>query len=204
MLLSKIKMKGERKSKVASRNRAPASSGKGSQKGIPSSNSKGSTDSAFFGNLNEVKDLIDLVIKKGITELEIERAGTRVRIARHAIAKAPEVSVIGPSGAAAEAHPVVPAPAAQTVKAGEEVHIVRSPMVGTFYVAPSQGAPAFVSVGDRIQSGQVLCIIEAMKLMNEIEAEAAGEIVCCHVENGQPVEYGQPLFDIRPLSAGKK
>ena len=77
-------------------------------------------------------------------------------------------------------------------------------MVGTFYSAPAQGADPYVRVGDRVQSGQVLCIIEAMKLMNEIESEVAGEIVKCYVENGQPVEYGEPLFDLRPVTAGKR
>ena len=82
--------------------------------------------------------------------------------------------------------------------------MVRSPMVGTFYTAPGQDTPAFVEVGDRVRVGQVLCIIEAMKLMNEIEAEIEGEVVRCHVENGQPVEFGEPLFDLRPAASSKK
>ncbi|MGH9786908.1 MAG: acetyl-CoA carboxylase biotin carboxyl carrier protein, partial [Terriglobia bacterium] len=93
--------------------------------------------------------------------------------------------------------PAPPPPAAAAPQT-EEVHVVRSPMVGTFYNAPGQGAPPFVRAGDRIEVGQVLCIIEAMKLMNEIESEIAGEVLRCYVETGQPVEYGEPLFDLRP------
>ena len=84
------------------------------------------------------------------------------------------------------------------------MQVVRSPMVGTFYSAPDQDSPPFVQVGDRVQAGQVLCIIEAMKLMNEIESEMAGEVVACHVENGQPVEYGEPLFDLLPVGSSLK
>ena len=93
--------------------------------------------------------------------------------------------------AAAPAAPVAP------VAAEEELHVIKSPIVGTFYESPSPGSPAFVSTGDRIEKGQVVCIVEAMKLMNEIEADAAGEIVKRFVTSGQPVEYGQPLFAIR-------
>jgi acetyl-CoA carboxylase biotin carboxyl carrier protein len=96
--------------------------------------------------------------------------------------------------AAAPAAPAAPAPAAAEEEA---LHVIKSPIVGTFYESPSPGSPAFVSNGDRIDKGQVVCIVEAMKLMNEIEADAAGEIVKRFVTNGQPVEYGQPLFAIR-------
>lgn len=88
-----------------------------------------------------------------------------------------------------------PAPAAEPE---ETLHTVKSPIVGTFYGAPSPGSPAFVKVGDHVEAGQALCIVEAMKLMNEIESDAAGEVVKCLVQNGQPVEYGQPLFALRP------
>jgi acetyl-CoA carboxylase biotin carboxyl carrier protein len=86
----------------------------------------------------------------------------------------------------------------------DEIHTVKSPMVGTFYAAPAVGAPPFVEAGVRVRAGQVLCIIEAMKLMNEIETEVEGEVVKCHAENGQPVEFGQPLFDIRPIASAKR
>ena len=188
--------KGDSKPTVASRDRKPALAGKTPQNsGEPVTN-----------NLEEIKKLIDLAIEKGVSELEIERPGFRVKIARHGdtVPAAPH--------AAGDAlpHVVVHSPARPPVvgetapQETEEFYVVRSPMVGTFYSAPAQGADAYVRVGDRVQSGQVLCIIEAMKLMNEIESEMAGEIVKCYVENGQPVEYGEPLFDLRPVTAGKR
>ena len=166
-------------------------------------------------NLKEIKELVDLITEKGITEFELERNGVRLKISRPVGFRAPEPTAHPAENRPAAAHtappvpspvpsvpaPVVPAPApAQT----DELHVVRSPMVGTFYAAPIQGAPPFVQVGDHIQPGQVLCIIEAMKLMNEIEAEISGEVVRCYVENGQPVEYGEPLFDLRPAVSSAK
>jgi acetyl-CoA carboxylase biotin carboxyl carrier protein len=100
-----------------------------------------------------------------------------------------------PAPAASSAAPVPEAPAADP-NAG--LHIVKSPIVGTFYGSPSPGASPFVSPGDHVDKGQVICIVEAMKLMNEIESDAAGEIVKCFVSNGQPIEFGQPLFSVRP------
>ena len=183
---------------MASRDRNPAPAGKTSQhSGEPSAPI----------NLEEIKKLIDLIIEKGVSELEIERQGFRVKIARHGGV------VAVPPHAAGETlpHVVVHAPPrpsgageATAGEAAEEFYVVRSPMVGTFYSAPAQGADPYVRAGDRVQAGQVLCIIEAMKLMNEIESEAAGEIVKCYVENGQPVEYGEPLFDLRPVTGGKR
>jgi oxaloacetate decarboxylase alpha subunit len=165
-------------------------------------------------NLKEIKDLVDLITEKGISEFELERAGVRLKISRPGGSGAAQVA---PPGSALEARvspvaaapppppQVIPAPPpvvqAQTPARGEGLHVVRSPMVGTFYSAPAQGSAPFVQVGDRVQAGQVLCIIEAMKLMNEIEAEIAGEIVACHVENGQPVEYGEQLFDLKPAGS---
>jgi acetyl-CoA carboxylase biotin carboxyl carrier protein len=102
-----------------------------------------------------------------------------------------------PDAAAAPAPPA-PAPAAKEAPPDEGLHIVRSPIVGTFYESPSPGSPPFVKAGDTVEAGQVLCIVEAMKLMNEIEADASGEIVKKLVANGQPIEYGQELFAIRP------
>jgi len=168
-------------------------------------------------NLKEIKELIDLVTEKGIAEFELERAGSRLKIIRDT--GKPELRYAVPTTATTVAsHPLSPVSQPQTSPSAQEeqaspgastepaegVYIVRSPMVGTFYAAPEQGTPTFVKVGDHVQPGQVLCIIEAMKLMNEIETEQGGEIVKCHVENGQPVEYGQPLFDLRLSNTGVK
>jgi acetyl-CoA carboxylase biotin carboxyl carrier protein len=146
-------------------------------------------------NQKEIKELIDLLVKKDIAEFELERGDTKIRIKR----AQPAVAV---SGAVFSAVPPValppPAPPSASAAAGEEgVDMIKSPIVGTFYEASSPGAPAFVKQGDTITVGQVLCIVEAMKLLNEIESETAGEIVEILVANGQPVEYGQPLFKIR-------
>ncbi len=173
--------------------------------------------------LQEIRQLIDLIIEKGIAELELERAGSRIRIVRDHGAPIRAAAAPAPAPAAVVAPAPAPAPAAskitrpapaperasETAKEeaappAEDILVVRSPMVGTFYSAPSQGAEPFVHVGDKVQAGQVLCIIEAMKLMNEIEAEASGEVVRCYVENGQPVEYGEPLFDLRTATPAKK
>ena len=163
-------------------------------------------------NLKEIKELVDLITEKGISEFELERAGVRLKISRPG---GSGVALVSSAGQATEARlpPVAVAPPAQVIPApppvvraeipshDESLHVVRSPMVGTFYSAPAQGAPPFVKVGDRVQAGQVLCIIEAMKLMNEIEADIAGEVVACHVESGQPVEYGEQLFDLKPAGS---
>ncbi len=107
------------------------------------------------------------------------------------------------SGAAAQSEAAAPEPAPRPAAPKEELHVIKSPIVGTFYAAPSPEAPPFVKVGDNIQAGQVVCIIEAMKLMNEIEADMGGEIVGVLAENGQPVEYGQSLFALRPAKKKK-
>jgi len=153
--------------------------------------------------LEEIKELIQLVLESGIAELEVERGGDRVRIRR---AEAHQ-EVILPQAYPAYAHsPAQPAQAAAqppatlaTAAAGTGLIPVKSPIVGTFFESPAPGAPPFVTIGDTVQPGQVLCIIESMKLMNEIEAEAAGVVVARHVENGKPVEYGETLFSLRPL-----
>lgn len=162
-------------------------------------------------NQQELKELIDLVIEKGIAEFELEREDVKVRIKRAGDQTAPAVQyipapVLGSSQVLAT--PATPSaiPAAAGAEAAQPAHeddglqSVKSPIVGTFYESPSPGAPAFVKPGDQVEVGQVLCIIEAMKLMNEIESEYAGEVVKRLVQNGQPVEYGQPLFAIRPRS----
>ena len=149
-------------------------------------------------DLRKLKKLIDLVQESGIAELEITEGEEKVRISRLNPAAAHTVLTMPAGQLAMPAPPVAPvlAGAAGAPPAAEKVegHIVKSPMVGTFYRAPSPGAKAFVEVGDRVSPGDTLCIIEAMKLLNEIEADQGGAVKEIYVENGQPVEYGEPLF----------
>ncbi|NWG39593.1 MAG: acetyl-CoA carboxylase biotin carboxyl carrier protein [Hydrogenophilaceae bacterium] len=147
-------------------------------------------------DLRKLKKLIDLVEESGIAELEITEGEEKVRISK-GVAGAP-MMMPAPQyvQAAAPAAPAAPAAVAESAPAEPEGHVVRSPMVGTFYRAPSPGAKAFVEVGQSVSSGDTLCIIEAMKLLNEIEADQGGIIKAILVENGQPVEYGEPLFVI--------
>jgi acetyl-CoA carboxylase biotin carboxyl carrier protein len=159
-------------------------------------------------NQKELKELIEFLIEKDIAEFELERGDVKVRIRRSAPEPAhPPADRIITVHPTAVAPPLVPAPehAAATppahgpeaVSAEAGLHLVRSPIVGTYYESPSPGSPPFVKPGDSVEEGQVLCIVEAMKLMNEIEADVSGEIVKCLVKNGQPIEYGQELFAIR-------
>jgi len=157
-------------------------------------------------NQKELKELIEFLIEKDIAEFELERGDVKVKIKRASeAAPVPETRYIPVPAAAASAPPATPvaSPAeGQSVAAAvpepeENLHIVRSPIVGTFYEAPSPGAPPFVKAGDKLEVGQVLCIVEAMKLMNEIECDMAGELVKKLVTNGQPIEYGQELFAVR-------
>lgn len=157
-----------------------------------------------FGQLEK---LLDFMAAHGLEEFEYEHAGVHIRLKKAS-------GMPGPAerpSLAARALPAQPAPAAAAAApspeaaapepapaAGDDLHVIKSPIVGTFYSAPSPGTPSFVKVGDTIQAGQVVCIVEAMKLMNEIEADISGEVVRLLVENGQPVEYGQGLFAIRP------
>src|SRR5262245_51842287 len=159
-------------------------------------------------DLRKLKKLIDLVQESGIGEIEITEGEERVRIARGghvSVAPATAAPVPGaapaPVASAAPAAPAAAAPVAAAVAApaapaGEAGHTVKSPMVGTFYRASSPEAKPFVTVGETVKEGQTLCVIEAMKLMNEIECDAAGVVKAILVENGQPVEYGQALFII--------
>ena len=159
-------------------------------------------------NQKELKELIEFLIEKDVTEFELERGDVKVRIKRGAQA-AQDVHYVAmpPMAAPAEARAAAPAassaasaavpPAAEPAKE-EGLHVITSPIVGTFYESPSPGSPPFVKPGDAVEPGQVLCIIEAMKLMNEIECDVAGELANRLVKNGQPVEYGQPLFEVRP------
>ena len=157
-------------------------------------------------NQKELKELIDFLIEKDITEFELERGDVKVRIKRGT----PEVAPSAPQERIITVHPApsaapqiqpppvsTPAPAAEPAPVKEDLHIVRSPIVGTYYESPSPGSPPFVKPGDMVEAGQIICIVEAMKLMNEIEADASGEIVKVLVANGAPIEYGQDLFAIR-------
>ena len=144
-------------------------------------------------DLRKLKKLIDLVQESGIAELEITEGEEKVKIVKGGVV------VTAPAAAAAPALDARPAPSAAPALASEpeaapEGHVVKAPMVGTFYRSPSPDAKAFVEVGQAVMEGDTICIIEAMKLMNEIEADASGSVKAILVENGQPVEYGQPLF----------
>jgi acetyl-CoA carboxylase biotin carboxyl carrier protein len=160
-------------------------------------------------NQKELKELIEFLIEKDITEFELERGDVKVRIKRGTpeVASAPADRIINvhaapaaPSPIATSAPPAAPATAAPPPpeKPEEGLHMVHSPIVGTYYESPSPGSPPFVKPGDMVEAGQILCIVEAMKLMNEIEADVGGEVVKMLVKNGQPIEYGQELFAIRP------
>ncbi|MBM3738212.1 MAG: acetyl-CoA carboxylase biotin carboxyl carrier protein [Acidobacteria bacterium] len=151
-------------------------------------------------NIDEIKQLIELVNQTGIAELELERGGNRIRIRRSVAAGTQEIVLHpAPASQAAPAPAAVAAPVSPVTAPDPALALVKSPIVGTFFESPSPGAPPFVKPGDTVQPGQVLCIIESMKLMNEIEAEAAGVIVARLVENAKPVEFGEALFSIRPL-----
>ena len=147
-------------------------------------------------DLRKLKKLIDLVQESGIAELEITEGEEKVKIVKGGVvsmAAAPTVMAVPAAAPAPSA--AAPATALTTPPAeGQEGHVVKAPMVGTFYRSPSPDAKAFVEVGQAVKEGETICIIEAMKLMNEIEADASGSVKAILVENGQPVEYGQPLF----------
>jgi len=175
-------------------------------KPIPQSGKKsGSVD------LPEVERLLEFMDQHGLEEFEYERDGVRIRLkkpsAHHSRAmQSPEIVVAGPqeprevapSSSTRSSQSAARESASESGRSSEDLHVVKSPIVGTFYASASPGSDAFVTVGASVESGQVLCIIEAMKLMNEIESDVAGEVVRIFVENGQPVEYGEPLFGIHP------
>ncbi|MFC5863389.1 acetyl-CoA carboxylase biotin carboxyl carrier protein [Acidicapsa dinghuensis] len=169
-------------------------------------------------DLDQLRELVAFLKENDVAEFDLDRGELKVRL-KFASAVVQPAAPVGNAGLdlaamarLLQAAPAVPAAASAPIAAPvagaastpatapvaeENLHIVKSPMVGTFYESPSPGSAAFVSTGDRIEKGQIVCIVEAMKLMNEIEADAAGEIVKRLVTNGQPVEYGQPLFAIR-------
>ena len=154
---------------------------------------------------DEIRELIQLANETGIAELEVERGENRVRIRRSFASEAsvilpsPVVAVPAAPVAAPAPPPSAPAPEAPAAKSPDSLIYVKSPIVGTFYESASPGSPPFVRIGEHVTPGKVLCIIESMKLMNEIEADVAGVVESKVVENGQPVEYGEALFGIRPL-----
>ncbi len=148
-------------------------------------------------NLKEIKELIDLLTNSEIAELEVERAGARIRIR-----KAERPAGPAPPSAPGLREGTRVAPGDQTAAAGpgevvEGVFTAKSPIVGTFYRAPSPDAEPYIELGDEVKKGQILCVVEAMKLMNEIESEVDGKVIEVLVENGHPVEYGEPLFRIQ-------
>jgi acetyl-CoA carboxylase biotin carboxyl carrier protein len=169
-------------------------------------------------NSKEIKELVEFLIEKDIAEFELERGDVKLRVKRGAethivaapiapiasaapviVPQAATVATLTPSVAAPPAASAATAqPEASPAPVDENLHIVKSPIVGTYYESPSPGSPPFIKVGDTVAAGQILCIVEAMKLMNEIESDVSGEVVKMLVSNGQPVEYGQPLFAIRP------
>ncbi len=150
-------------------------------------------------NIEQIRELIQAVCDSGITELELERTGVKIRIRKEAPssqAGSPSVTV---ESSVVGIGPEQPAAAGAEAPAGAEpdLHVIRSPMVGTFYRSAKPDADPFVQVADRVRSGQILCIVEAMKLMNEIPSDADGEVAEIYVNNGEPVEYNQALFGIR-------
>lgn len=153
--------------------------------------------------IEEIRELLALFNESGVAELEVQRGENRVRLKRASlnheyIVAAPSTTMVAAAPSYATAPNALTGAAAPTVDASAEKHdLVKSPIVGTFYDAASPGSAPFVKVGDQVEKGQVLCVIESMKLMNEIEAEVPGTVMAKLVENGKPVEYGQSLFAIK-------
>ena len=151
-------------------------------------------------DIRKVKKLIELLDESGISEIEITEGEESVRISRHptGVAAAPVAVAAAPVAAAAPAPLAAPAasPVAAAAEPEEEGYAVKAPMVGTFYSSPSPGSPMFVQIGDRVNEGDTLCIVEAMKMMNQIEADVSGTIKSIRLQNGDPVEYGQIMFVI--------
>jgi acetyl-CoA carboxylase biotin carboxyl carrier protein len=167
---------------------------------------KPSKSSASFGNpeIQQIEQLFQFMTEHNLEEFEYSRGDLRIRLRKPSagvvvsgprMLTAPEIIVPGSMEPQSTASGGSPAPEGRST---EDLHLVKSPIVGTYYESPSPGTEAFMKVGSYVETGQVLCIVEAMKLMNEIESEVSGEVVRIFVENGQPVEYGQPLFGIRP------
>jgi acetyl-CoA carboxylase biotin carboxyl carrier protein len=153
--------------------------------------------------IGQIEQLLRFMSEHNLEEFEYSRGDLKIRLKKpgaHVVMAAPRLApeIIVPSAIPAREPESQSAAAETDVRGGEDLQVVTSPIVGTFYSAPSPGAEAFVRVGSHVDKGQTLCVVEAMKLMNEIESEISGEVLRIFVENGQPVEYGQPLFGIRP------
>ena len=156
-------------------------------------------------DMKDLQELIEFLKQHQVAEFDLDRGDMKIRLKFAQAAASPagiadlaRLAVAPAAVALPAAPPIAPSPAAAPAADPEAgLHIVKSPIVGTYYGSPSPGASPFVSPGERVEKGQVICIVEAMKLMNEIESDAAGEIVKCFVSNGQPIEFGQPLFAIR-------
>jgi len=158
-------------------------------------------------NIDEVKALIQSVLESDISEFELEHTGTRVKLKRGLVRDTAVGLSASPESQHVPSQPVVFEPAAlpaKSVQDSEEstLHFVTSPIVGTFYRAPSPGAEPYVKLGDQVEEGKILCLVEAMKLMNEIPSDTDGEIARIYIENGSPVEFGQKLFGIRTRKQG--
>jgi acetyl-CoA carboxylase biotin carboxyl carrier protein len=162
-------------------------------------------------DIEDLRQLIEFLKQHGVAEFDVDRGDLKIRLKFNPPESAPgglhelagllrSAAPASTPQAATSARPKAPtAPTAEApANAEEELHLVKSPIVGTFYGSPSPGAASFVTPGDHVEKGQVICIVEAMKLMNEIESDASGEVVRCLVTNGQAIEFGQPLFAIRP------
>jgi acetyl-CoA carboxylase biotin carboxyl carrier protein len=175
------------------------------QSETPNRRARAAQKPAASVNMEELRELVALLRDNGLAELELENEGFRVRLRRESErAESSHASVPhhdpgpAPAPAPAPSGPAHPGTQATTAAAqDQDLHIIQSPIVGTFYRSPSPTADAFVKIGSNVEPETVVCIIEAMKLMNEIQAETSGEVVKIYVENGQPVEYGQPLFGIQ-------
>jgi acetyl-CoA carboxylase biotin carboxyl carrier protein len=175
----------------------------------PKESRKPASTAADSPEMQQIEDLLLLMNEHNLEELEYSRGDLKVRLKKPSVPvampafapramAAPEIIVASGSGGAQPSGSSSSSPPAADSRSTEDLHLVKSPIVGTYYESPSPGAEAFVKVGAHIETGQTLCIVEAMKLMNEIESEVTGEVLRIFVENGQPVEYNQPLFGIRP------
>jgi acetyl-CoA carboxylase biotin carboxyl carrier protein len=173
----------------------------------PKKPSKPGANSKFADTeIQHIEHLLNFMTEHNLEEFEYSRGDLRIRLKKPSVNlamaasrqfAAPEIIIPGAAQPQLAPAPAAPAPAAEA-RSNEELHVVKSPIVGTYYESPSPGAEAFIKVGSYVETGQTLCIVEAMKLMNEIESDMSGEVLRIFVENGQPVEYGQPLFGIHP------
>ena len=170
--------------------------------------SKPSTEATLaHPDIQQIEELLRIMTEHNLEEFEYANGDLKIRLKKPSSGSpastrpfaVPEIIVASPGNSQEPpAAPAAPPASAEGGRSSEELHLIKSPIVGTYYESPSPGAEAFVKVGGYIETGQTLCIVEAMKLMNEIESDISGEVLRIFVENGQPVEYGQPLFGIRP------